>query len=70
MWWTDPQATDRRHWDPEQDGRRRMIDCRRFGFSDGAQAVNYVTSHDVGGAGNQRLYNYLVDNTGPVGSSG
>jgi pullulanase len=44
---------------------RRMIDCRRLGFTDGAQAVNYVTSHDVGGAGNQRLYNYLVDNGVP-----
>jgi pullulanase len=44
---------------------RRMIDCRRLGFADGAQAVNYVTSHDVGGPGNQRLYNYLVDNGVP-----
>ena len=44
---------------------RRMIDCRRLGFTDGAQAVNYVTSHDVGGAGNQRLYNYLVNNGVP-----
>jgi 1,4-alpha-glucan branching enzyme len=41
---------------------RRLIDCRLLGFRDGAQAINYVTSHDVGGAGNERLYNYLVNN--------
>jgi 1,4-alpha-glucan branching enzyme len=39
---------------------RRLVDCRELGFSDGAQAVNYVTSHDVGGAGNERLYDYLA----------
>jgi pullulanase len=33
-----------------------------LGFGDGTQAVNYVTSHDVGGYGNERLYNYLVSN--------
>ncbi|MBW4546049.1 MAG: alpha amylase [Symplocastrum torsivum CPER-KK1] len=41
---------------------RKLIDCRLLGFSDGSQAVNYVTSHDVEGFGNQRLYNYLEDN--------
>src|SRR6185436_8193210 len=25
-----------------------------------AQAVNYLTSHDVGGSGNERLHDYLV----------
>jgi len=30
---------------------RQMIDCRAFGFTDGAQAVNYITSHDVEGEG-------------------
>jgi pullulanase len=38
---------------------RKLIDCRNLGFSDGSQAVNYVGSHDVGGPGNERLYNYL-----------
>jgi pullulanase len=41
---------------------RKLIDCRLLGFRDGAQAVNYVTSHDVGGYSNERLYNYLVNN--------
>jgi 1,4-alpha-glucan branching enzyme len=41
---------------------RKLIDCRLLGFRDGAQAINYVTSHDVGGRGNERLYNYLVNN--------
>jgi pullulanase/glycogen debranching enzyme len=39
-----------------------MIDCRRLGFRDGAQAVNYVTSHDVEGFRNERLYNFLDNN--------
>jgi pullulanase len=38
---------------------RRLIDCRAMGFADGSQAVNYVGSHDVGGAGNERLFTFL-----------
>jgi 1,4-alpha-glucan branching enzyme len=38
---------------------RKLIDCRLLGFSDAAQAINYVTSHDVGGFRNERLYNQL-----------
>lgn len=41
---------------------RALIDCRQLGFEDGAQAVNYLGSHDVGGSGNERLYNYLLAN--------
>ncbi len=41
---------------------RQLIDCRLLGFRDGSQAVNYITSHDVGGSFNKRIYNYLVDN--------
>jgi 1,4-alpha-glucan branching enzyme len=41
---------------------RKMIDCRRLGFSDGAQAVNYVGSHDVEGFRNERLFNFLQNN--------
>lgn len=38
---------------------RKLIDCRNLGFQDGTQAVNYLGSHDVGGEGNERLYDYL-----------
>lgn len=38
---------------------RKMIDSRLLGFRDGTQCVNYITSHDVGGQGNERLYNWL-----------
>ncbi|MBE9128164.1 MULTISPECIES: alpha-amylase family glycosyl hydrolase [unclassified Coleofasciculus] len=41
---------------------RKMIDCRFLGFTDSSQVINYVTSHDVGGMGNERLYNYLINN--------
>jgi len=41
---------------------RKLIDCRLLGFSDASQAVNYITSHDVEGYGNERLYNYLESN--------
>jgi 1,4-alpha-glucan branching enzyme len=41
---------------------RKMIDCRLLGFADGAQAVNYVGSHDVEGFRNERLFNFLQNN--------
>jgi pullulanase len=41
---------------------RKLIDCRLIGFADGAQAINYVTSHDVEGFRNERLYNLLNNN--------
>ena len=41
---------------------RKLIDCRNLGFADGSQAVNYLTSHDIGGLGNERLFNWLVNN--------
>ena len=42
---------------------RKVVDCRMIcDFTDGAQAVNYVTSHDVGNYGSARLYNFLNDN--------
>lgn len=41
---------------------RKLIDCRNLGFADGTQAVNYLTSHDVGGLGNERFYNWLINN--------
>lgn len=40
---------------------RKLIDGRFLGFTDGTQMVNYLTSHDVGGFGNERLYDYLVN---------
>jgi pullulanase len=41
---------------------RKLIDCRNFGYADMGQAVIYVTSHDVEGFRNERLYNLLVSN--------
>jgi pullulanase len=41
---------------------RKMIDARLIGFSDGAQVVNYLGSHDVEGYRNERLYNFLQNN--------
>lgn len=41
---------------------RKAIDCRNFGYSDGAQAVIYLTSHDVQGYRNERLFNFLQNN--------
>ena len=41
---------------------RKLIDCRNLGFTDSSQAVNYLTSHDVGGLGNERFFNWLVNN--------
>jgi pullulanase len=41
---------------------RKMIDCTQDKFTDGAQAINYVTSHDVEGYRNERLYNFLKNN--------
>ena len=41
---------------------RKLIDYRLMGFGDGAQAVNYVGSHDVGGFRNERLFNFLQNN--------
>jgi 1,4-alpha-glucan branching enzyme len=38
---------------------RRMVDCRSLGFTDGSQAITYVTSHDVGGFRNERLFLFL-----------
>jgi 1,4-alpha-glucan branching enzyme len=40
----------------------RMIDCRAAGFADGAQAVNYITSHDVEGFENERLFLFFQNN--------
>ena len=41
---------------------RQMVDCRSLGFTDGSQAVNYITSHDVEGVRRERLYNFLLNN--------
>ncbi len=38
---------------------RRAIDCRGFSFEDGAQAINYLTSHDVEGFRRERLFNFF-----------
>ena len=41
---------------------RKAIDCRTFGFRDGAQAIIYLTSHDVEGFRNERLLNFFRNN--------
>ncbi len=41
---------------------KKMVDCRLIGFSDGSQAINYITSHDVEGYGNERIYDFLMHN--------
>lgn len=38
---------------------RKAIDCRTIGFTDGAQAINYITSHDVEGFRRERLFTML-----------
>jgi pullulanase len=40
----------------------KLVDCRRVGYADGSQAVNYITSHDVEGWRNERIYSYLENN--------
>ena len=42
---------------------RKVINCTlddKHPFTDGAQSIIYITSHDVGGDGNERLYNFLT----------
>ena len=41
---------------------RKAIDCRQFGYTDLSQAVIYLTSHDVEGFRNERLFNYFMNN--------
>jgi pullulanase len=38
---------------------RRAIDCRSFGYTDMSEAVIYLTSHDVEGFRNERLFNFF-----------
>jgi pullulanase len=38
---------------------RRAIDCRSLAFTDGTQAINYLTSHDVEGFRKERLFNFF-----------
>ena len=38
---------------------RRAIDCRALSFSQGAQAINYLTSHDVEGFRRERLFSFF-----------
>ncbi|KAK3382721.1 putative alpha amylase, catalytic domain subfamily [Lasiosphaeria ovina] len=48
---------------------RKLVDCRLDDkldggtrFTDGAQAINYITSHDIEGFRKERLYNFLSSN--------
>jgi glycosidase len=40
---------------------RKAIDCRQFGYTDLTQAVIYLTSHDVEGFRNERLFNFFMN---------
>jgi 1,4-alpha-glucan branching enzyme len=42
-----------------EDTVRKAIDCRALSFTDGTQAVNYLTSHDVEGFRKERLFNFF-----------
>ncbi len=42
-----------------EDTVRKAIDCRALSFADGAQAINYLTSHDVEGVRKERLFNFF-----------
>lgn len=41
---------------------RKAIDCRQFGYTDLTQAIIYLTSHDVEGYRNERLFNFFQKN--------
>ncbi|CAK7219837.1 hypothetical protein SCUCBS95973_003956 [Sporothrix curviconia] len=46
---------------------RKLVDCREDqldggSFTDGTQAINYLTSHDIEGYRKNRLYNFRLDN--------
>jgi 1,4-alpha-glucan branching enzyme len=41
---------------------RKAIDCRGFGYNDGSEAVIYLTSHDVEGFRNERLFDFFQNN--------
>jgi pullulanase len=47
---------------------KKMVDCRLFGFADGAEAVNYIGSHDVEGMHKERIattfrYQFPIDDS-------
>jgi pullulanase len=47
---------------------RKMVECRYFGFNDGAEAVNYIGSHDVEGMHKERIatmfrYQFPIDDS-------
>ncbi|MEJ1962424.1 MAG: alpha amylase [Gammaproteobacteria bacterium] len=41
---------------------RRALDCRSFGYTDLSQAVIYLTSHQVAGYRNERLFDFFTHN--------
>jgi 1,4-alpha-glucan branching enzyme len=41
---------------------RKALDCRAFGYGDQTEAVIYLTSHDVEGFENERLFNFFMTN--------
>jgi pullulanase len=49
---------------------RRAIDCRGFGYTDLSQAVIYLTSHDLGGFRNERLFEFFTHSGWPEAPQG
>jgi pullulanase len=41
---------------------RKAVDCRAFDYRDLTEAVIYLTSHDVEGFENERLFNFFLNN--------
>lgn len=41
---------------------RKAMDCRLFGYHDQTEAICYLTSHDVEGFQNERLFNFFMAN--------
>lgn len=41
---------------------RKAMDCRAFGYHDQTEAIIYLTSHDVEGFQNERLFNFFMSN--------
>lgn len=49
-------------WTVRKVADTRLVNLDGGTFSDGAQAINYITSHDIEGDRKERLYNFLSKN--------
>lgn len=39
----------------------QLIDCKQLGFENSTNVINYITSHDVEGRNNERLFDFLLN---------